>query len=328
MKKLYLITGATGHLGSVLLERLREKKENIRVLVLPGEESLIPDDVQYVTGDVRDADSLVPFFDRNGFDCVTLFHCAAIITILSNNSPALWDVNVNGTKNVLQKALETSVEKVIYVNSVHGIPEKPFPDVITESDVFSPDLVTGEYAKSKAEAATVALDYAAKGLNLVMVHPSGIIGPGDKYNNNFSVRTVKAMYNGQIPFIIKGGYDFVDVRDVVEGMLLCEEKGKPGESYILNGDYISIEKLMEITCALQNKKPKKLMIPEGIVKIIAPINEWCSAHFGNKKPLLTKYSIQTLHANGFFSHAKATNELGYHPRSIADSVRDTALEGN
>ena len=324
--KLYLITGATGHLGSVLLKRLQERKENIRALVLPGEEHLIPEGVECITGDVRDIESLVPFFDRKGYDCVTLFHCAAIITILSDNNPALWDVNVNGTENILKKALENNVEKVVYVNSVHGIPEKPFPEVITESDTFSPDLVIGQYAKSKAAAATIALDYAKKGLNLTMVHPSGIIGPGDKYNNNFSVRTVKAMYNGQIPFIIKGGYDFVDVRDVVEGMLLAEEKGKPGESYILNGDYISIEKLMEITFALQNKKPRKIMIPEFLVKVVAPINEWVSLHMGKKKPLLTKYSIQTLHANGFFSHAKATNELGYHPRPIADSVKDTALE--
>ncbi len=329
MRKLYLITGATGHLGTVLLSKLRSKKEkdyNIRVLVLPGEESFIPDDIECVTGDVRNIDSLDSFFDRTGYDYVALFHCAAIVTILSKDDSNMWDVNVGGSENIFKKALENNIDRVIYVNSVHGIPENPIPEIITEVTEFSPDLVNGQYAKSKAAAAALALEYVKKGLNLIMVHPSGIIGPGDIRDNNHSVRTVRAMYYGQIPFSIKGGYDFVDSRDVADGMILCLEKGRIGESYILNGEYISIEEMMEYIDELRDEKDKKWKaktVPDALVESFAPISEWFSMHLGNKKPLLTPYSVQTLNSNGFFCHEKASKELGYHPMPIKESIKDT-----
>lgn len=323
MSKLYLVTGGTGHVGTVLINELIAKNVSIRALVRPGRREGIPAGVDVYEGDITNLDSMRDFFQTSGFDSVTLIHCAALITITSRLNTQVWNVNVHGTENVMQLALNAAVDRVVYVSSVHAIPEKPLGQIISEVSSFSPELVHGQYAKSKAAAAQVALDYAKKGLNLSIVHPSGIIGPGDTNIRNHMIRTIHAMAEGRIPVGLKGGYDFVDSRDVVSGILSCEEKGRCGECYILTGHYITVLQLLNVVRKIHGKKERKIEIPYGLVKAIAPISEGAARLIGRKAPLFTPYSVYTLHTNGDFSHEKATRELDYQPRDIVDSIRDS-----
>ena len=323
MSKLYLVTGGTGHVGTVLINELLAKNVSIRALVRPGRREGIPAGVDVYEGDITNLDSMRDFFQTSGFDSVTLIHCAALITIASRLNTQVWNVNVHGTENVMQLALNAAVDRVVYVSSVHAIPEKPLGQIISEVSSFSPELVHGQYAKSKAAAAQVALDYAKKGLNLSIVHPSGIIGPGDTNIRNHMIRTIHAMAEGRIPIGLKGGYDFVDSRDVVSGILSCEEKGRCGECYILTGHYITVLQLLNVVRKIHGKKERKIEIPYGLVKAIAPISEGAARLIGRKAPLFTPYSVYTLHTNGDFSHEKATRELDYQPRDIVDSIRDS-----
>ena len=323
MSKLYLVTGGTGHVGTVLIKELLAKNVSIRALVRPGRREGIPAGVDVYEGDITNLDSMRDFFQTSGFDSVTLIHCAALITITSRLNTQVWNVNVHGTENVMQLALNAAVDRVVYVSSVHAIPEKPLGQIISEVSSFSPELVHGQYAKSKAAAAQVALDYAKKGLNLSIVHPSGIIGPGDTNIRNHMIRTIHAMAEGRIPIGLKGGYDFVDSRDVVSGILSCEEKGRCGECYILTGHYITVLQLLNVVRKIHGKKERKIEIPYGLVKAIAPISEGAARLIGRKAPLFTPYSVYTLHTNGDFSHEKATRELDYQPRDIVDSIRDS-----
>ncbi len=323
MKKLYLITGASGHLGYTLLKKLHAQKETIRVLVLPGEEMIVKDYAEVITGNVLDKESLRSFFDVSGYDSVTLIHAAAKISIESKQDDSVWAINVEGTKNVMDLALENKIHRVIYVSSVHAIEEKKYPEIIVEPTYFDKDKVYGQYAKSKAEAARVVLEYAKKGLPVSIVHPSGIIGPNDIFNRNHSVLTLKAMYKGTIPVATSGGYDFVDVRDVVDGILACEEKGRVGECYLLTGEFISVKDMLNTILALKNKKERNIIFPTAIAKVFAPLAEFFHGKLGNGKPILTKYSLYTLSSNVHFSHAKAEKELGYHPRDIKESIRDS-----
>lgn len=323
MSKLYLVTGGTGHVGTVLIKELLAKNVSIRALVRPGRREGIPAGVDVYEGDITNLDSMRDFFQTSGFDSVTLIHCAALITIASRLNTQVWNVNVHGTENVMQLALNAAVDRVVYVSSVHAIPEKPLGQIISEVSSFSPELVHGQYAKSKAAAAQVALDYAKKGLNLSIVHPSGIIGPGDTNIRNHMIRTIHAMAEGRIPVGLKGGYDFVDSRDVVSGILSCEEKGRCGECYILTGHYITVLQLLNVVRKIHGKKERKIEIPYGLVKAIAPISEGAARLIGRKAPLFTPYSVYTLHTNGDFSHEKATRELDYQPRDIVDSIRDS-----
>ena len=321
MSKLYLITGATGHVGTVLVDRLMKRHENIRALVLNSDTVQLPSGIDICCGDIRDRNSLLPFFQHSEYDDVTLIHCAAFITVATKYNPAVWETNVTGTNNIMDLALSYGVNRVVYVSSVHAIPERSFPEIISEVDSFSPELVHGQYAKSKAAAAQIVMDYAKKGLNVSIVHPSGIIGPGDIQQKNHMIRTIKALESGKIPVAIQGGYDFVDSRDVAEGILLCEENGKPGECYILNGHYITIKEMLNIIREIAGKNKTDIELPYGFVKTIAPIAERVSLLFSNSVPLFTPYSVYTLHTNGFFSHEKANREFGYSPRDIEESVR-------
>ncbi|MCR4722456.1 MAG: NAD-dependent epimerase/dehydratase family protein [Eubacteriales bacterium] len=323
MKKLYLITGATGHVGTVLVSELLDRNEHVRILVLPDHIDRVPSGVEICDGDITEEKSLIPFFDRDDYDYVTLIHCAAVITISSKPDPQVWNVNVNGTDNVMRQALKSKVDRVVYVSSVHAIPESPASGVITEVSSFSPELVQGQYAKSKAAAAQKVLEYAENGLNISIVHPSGIIGPGDIYKRNHMIRTINAMANGAIPVAIKGGYDFVDSRDVACGILACEKKGRSGECNILNGHYITVSDLLNTIRRIVGKKTVSLEIPYGIAKTIAPAVEFFAYTFNRKAPLFTPYSIYTLHNNGCFSHEKATAEFSYTPRNLEESIRDS-----
>ncbi len=322
MKKLWLVTGATGHVGTILVSVLQQRGEHVRVLVLPdniAEHS----DVGICEGDIRNRESLIPFFDRGDYDYVSLVHCAALITIASKHNPEVWNINVHGTNNVMSLARDTGVDRIVYVSSVHAIPERPADETITEVSSFSPDLVHGQYAKSKAAAAQIVMDYAKAGLNVSVVHPSGIIGPGDTLSRNHMIRTIHAIAEGKISVGLQGGYDFVDSRDVADGIIGCEEKGRPGECYILNGHYISVLELVNSIRRIQGKKAAGFEAPHAAAKMIAPAVEWVSRVFSKEPPLLTPYSVYTLHTNGRFSHEKATREFDYHPRPIEESIRDS-----
>ena len=323
MKKLWLVTGATGHVGTVLVSVLQQRGEHVRILVRPGRSVSECSNVEICEGDISNRESLRTFFERGDYDYVSLVHCAAKITIASKHDPEVWNINVQGTDNVMCLARDTGVDRIVYVSSVHAIPERPAGETITEVSSFSPDKVHGQYAKSKAAAAQIVMNYASAGLNVSIVHPSGIIGPGDTQFRNHMIRTIKAMAEGRISVGLQGGYDFVDSRDVVSGIIGCEEKGRPGECYILNGHYISVLELVNTVRRFRGKKPTRIEAPHAAAKLIAPIAEWFSNAVKKEAPLLTPYSVYTLHTNGCFSHEKATREFGYQPRPLEESIHDS-----
>ena len=192
MKKVYIVTGGAGHLGSTLLRKLEKSGREVRALLLPQEQ---PPEfargrggrIVFVRGDVRDADSLRPLFsgaegaEEQEF---LVFHPAGIVDISGEITPAMTAVNVGGTKNVIALCREQAHCRLVYVSSVHAIPEKGHRQVLEEVRRFSPDQVVGGYAKTKAEATQAVLDAAADGLDAVVVHPSGILGPYDSSRNH------------------------------------------------------------------------------------------------------------------------------------------------
>ena len=321
-RKLYLLTGASGHLGTALLDELLRRGERVRCLVLPGEENDIDNGAEIYAGDVRDEASLVSFFADASDYYTVLLHCAGRITIATRPDPLVWEVNVRGTENLLRRAFLAGVDRVICVSSVHAIPEGGRP-VISEVDKFSPELVHGQYAKSKAEAARLAMEYARAGLDLSIVHPSALIGPGDTKGTNHMVRTIRALAAGKIRAVPEGGYDLVDSRDVALGILSCADLGRRGECYILNGHYISLKDLLNTVSWLTGKDspPGGSVIPGSVVRAAAPVCELLSS--AREAPLLTPTAVRALLSNSRFSHKKASEVLGYRPRDIRESIRDS-----
>ena len=324
MKKVYIITGASGFLGNNIIRRLKQDNDNeIRAFVLNGEsiKSLENLKCKIYYGDVTKKESLSSIFENTYGKQVFVIHCAAIVYIKSKYNTFVYNVNVNGTKNIVDKVLEINA-KLIYISSVHAIPERPKNELITETTNFNPDHVRGLYAKTKAEAAAYVM-YAVKNknLNACIIHPSGIIGPND-FGNSHLTELVKEVSNGKLLACVRGGYNFVDVRDVADGVISACKNGTKGECYILSNKYITIKELTDLICGLQGRKKIKIVLPISFAKIIAPVFEF---YYNLKKqtPLFTKYSLYTLSSNANFSNEKAKKELNFKNRSMKDTIKDT-----
>lgn len=322
----YLITGATGHLGSQILKQLLDRgEEDIRALVLPGDQTSLPDQVEKAVGDVSDKASLASFFDYPDDQEVVLIHNAAVITIASKANDLLEEVNVKGVRNICEWAMSKNINRMIHVSSVHAIPEKGVEGKITEPDYYDPDLVVGQYAKSKAQASQDVLDYADRGLNVSIVHPSGIIGEGDLARNNHMTETIEKLSTGKFPVSVEGGYDFVDVKDVAKGILQCLDQGQAGENYILSGHYATIDEITQICADLLDKSPPKWSLPISVAEFFAPFAEKMIEWTGGK-PMYTPYSIYTLSSNADFSHQKATDHFNYQTRPLKETLKDVLTD--
>lgn len=325
MYSLYLLTGATGYLGGTVVKKLLDRGCRVRALVRPGSllTNRLPKQVERVEGRVDDPTSLERLFQGDLSDAC-LIHCAAMISIASGHSERLWQVNVEGTRNVMRLCMVHKVRKVVHVSSVHAIPERDEGLEMHEVSSFSPSAVVGDYAKSKAAASALVLEAAKAGLDVSIVHPSGIIGPFDCSGGSVT-ETIVSFCNGKLPAGIKGGYDFVDVRDVADGILACCDKGRPGECYILSNRYASVKEILDTLSRDLKKKPVRLFLPLRLLKPAAPICEWFSRI--RKKPLfLTPYSIYTLGSNALFSHEKSQPGAGLPPqRAERDAERHGAV---
>ncbi len=316
----YIITGAAGHLGGALLRLLESRDCEIRGLVLPGEKIHDTERIRCIEGDITKPETLNALFEGIVPEETALIHTAGIVDISGRVSSKIWEVNVCGTKNIISKCKEYGLKRLVYVSSVHAIPEKRKGVVLSEVDAFSPDLVSGVYAKTKAAATREVLGAVKDGVDAVVVHPSGIIGPYDDGNNHL-VQMVKDYIVGRIPACVKGGYDFVDVRDVAEGCVSAAENGQTGSCYILSNNYCEVKDLFSILRELTNGK-KLPILPIWMAKIAAPAFEW-SAQRKKTRPLYTSYSLLTLSGRDRFTHLKASNDLKYKTRDFKTTVKDT-----
>lgn len=329
-KDLFLISGAAGFVGNNLIRELNQTNAaaEIRALCLPGEStaSLKGLSCTIVHGDVTDPASLEKLFRIDTplrYAHTYVIHCAGIIEIRSKPNPALQTVNVEGTRNMLQKAsaLDPCLHpRFLYVGSVHAIPVKPNHAVMTEVDSFDPALVVGQYAKSKAMASALVTQQMHKGLDAVILEPSGIIGP-----QNYSPENMKELIyrvaTGRLRVCVPGGYDFVDVRDVAHGILLACRRGRSGQSYILSNRYITMLEICQTVCRLTGRKPIRVILPLWLAKLAAPL---CERYYDMRRqvPLFTKYAVETVETNANFSHEKATKELGYTVHTLEQTLSD------
>lgn len=322
IEEIYLVTGATGFLGREVVKKLVGLQKNIVGLRLPGDKAHLLPGVEYQMGDITKPYTLKKFFEMADGKKAVLIHCAGLVTIASEEERA-WSVNVDGTRNIVDLCEKYNIHMLIYVSSVHAIEEMAKGQIICETKKFSASKVKGIYGKSKAEAASYVQKASERGLHTVIVHPSGLLGPED-YSGSYMTEMIKAFCKGYFPCAVEGGYDFVDVRDVADGIIRCIEDGKSGETYILSGEYITIKKMFDILANVSGKHRVRGAVPIKVVGWIAPFCEKIGKAVGNPM-LITPYSVYTLGSNGNFSHKKAEDELGYLPRPIEETLADVAL---
>ena len=248
----YIVTGATGFLGGAVVRELISRGHSVTALALPEDPllPLLPEGAIVRFGDVTDRATLIPVFEWA--EGCRVIHCAGMVSVAAGQGEALGRINVQGTENIAGLCLEYGAKRLVYVSSVHAIPERPMGEVITEECRVSPELVHGAYAKSKAAATKKVLLAAEKGLDAGIVYPSGIIGPGDRGMGSMTVM-LRSFLRGRLPAGVCGGYDFVDVRDAAAGAVSCADSGRPGEGYILSGRYASIKELLTLAGRLSGR---------------------------------------------------------------------------
>ena len=315
---MWLVTGATGHIGNVLVRKLIERGEKVRALILPGEsvESISGLQVEAVEGDVLNLDSLFKSFE--GIRGV--FHLAGVISIMPGSNEFVRRVNVEGTKNILQVATEKRVMKLVYTSSIHAI-QRAEEGIIDESLPYDPDNPYGAYDRAKAEATLEVQKAAQAGLEAVIACPTGVIGPYD-FRGSLMGSVIRTAVEEKPTLYVDGAYDFVDVRDVADGLIAAAKHGKRGESYILSGHKISVRYLLETIREITGKRFFQMKIPFDLAKFVALFTPMYYS-VARVNPRFTPYSLEVLRSNANISHAKATRELGYKPRSLYESIKDT-----
>ena len=314
-----VVTGATGHVGNVLVRELVRRGQTVRAVVHPFEttEAIAGLDVEVVRADVREYCPLVPALA--GADVV--YHLAGIITISDGQARLLHEVNVLGARNVARACLEAGVRRLVYTSSVHALEEPPHGVPLCETTEFRPDALDGDYARSKARASIEIRKCVERGLDAVMAFPSGIIGPYD-----FRLSEMGHLFTdfarGRLKAYVDGAYDFVDVRDVVAGLILAAEKGRRGEGYILSGEKVSVKGLLALLEQVTGVRSEAQRLPLRIARLAA---RFAPAYYRLRraKPRFTSYSLRVLASNCLMSSAKASRELGYAPRPLAETIRDS-----
>lgn len=320
-----LVTGATGLLGGNLVRHLWSKGErDLRVLVRKDSKTLALDDlaVDRVLGDIRDRDSL----DRALSGVGQVYHCAASVSQWQGNRELNRKVNVHGTINVLDAGLKARVKRVVYVSTVDTLglssKENPADEEWPEHDSMA--KFKNPYADTKFEAEQEALKFLQKGLDLVIVKPTYMIGEWDIKPT--SGQMVVQVAKGRAPAYPGGGNNFVDVLDVCEGMALAMQKGKTGEAYILANDKgnLSYGEFFTIVAEVVGVKPPKFQIPYPAALLGGYFFDLAGRLF-RFEPDVNSVTARMGYAPHYFTCKKAIRDLGIPQSPIQGAVKRAAV---
>jgi len=301
-----LVTGGTGFIGSSIVRELLRANFEVRALVRRGSDTRNLDglDIERVIGDITDPESLA----RCVRGCTHVFHAAALYSFWVTQPGLIEQVNVDGTRNVLEAALEAGVERVVYTSSVAAlaVPQKGIP--VDESTPVDPKEIIGAYKKSKYAAEQVALGFAKKGLPVVIVNPSFPVGPRD-IKPTPTGETILDFVNHRLPAYVDTGINVVDVEDVAQGHLLAAEKGRIGERYILGGKNMSMKEFLGILAEITGIAAPRVRLPYGPLLALSYVNAgWC--RITKTTPRMTPDTIRMSRHYMYYDPTKAIEELG------------------
>ncbi|KAK8840290.1 hypothetical protein M9Y10_030845 [Tritrichomonas musculus] len=327
MSTLYLLTGATGFLGSEICAQLLKRGDDVRALVLPDDPAIedIPEEVEIIEGDlcnIKDCQAL--FKVKKGTKTICI-HCGGISSDRALFDKNMYETNVHGTKNMLTIARKhPECQKFVYVSNAGAIPELPKEEKIKEVSTYFPydqDKVVGWFNRTKAMASQKVANAARLfDLNTCIVLPTGIIGPNDRAIGQ-STRTIISIIKGEMKDAIDGSYNFVDVRDLAKGCILAADKGAKGESYILGNDEITLKKLCKLIENELNCETCKEFLPIEEAQEKARQMEKEAAMNGTKSTL-TSFQVYNLARNNEYDYSKARRDLGYITRSYKETICD------
>jgi len=310
------ITGANGLVGVNLALQLINQGHQVKGLYYHSKNGIESLNMLTVKGDINDYKAMESFVK----DTDVIFHCAAAITISNTPYKELYRTNVEGTKNVFNAALKAGAKTFVYFSSIHALEQKKG----VGCDEHCPlALHSGFlYEKTKALAQQWLQQQKDKGIKIVIINPTAIIGPND-YRPSLIGEFILNTARKKIPVLIKGGYNWVDVRDVVNTAINAVTRGKNGDHYLVGGQWeslINMTKMIEKT--IHEKIPVRV-VPLWLAWAGLPfLRFWSFIH--GKTPLYTSDSLKILNSsNKKINYQKAITELGHQPRPLENTLKDT-----
>ena len=312
-----VITGAAGHVGANLVRALLARGRGVRALLHVNRQAIKSLDVEIIEGDICDLTSLCSAFKGAG----EVYHLAARISPLMSEWRQVELVNVTGTRNVVEACLRCGVRRLVYFSSIHALAQEPMDAPIDESRPLAASQNCTPYDLSKAAGEKEVRIGIEKGLDAIIINPTAIIGPHD-YQPSYFGEVMLALAHRKLPALVPSGYDWVDVRDVVEGAIRAEERAPTGARYILSGHWVSIRDLSAMVEEFTGVPAPRLITPMWLARVGAPFVTAFDRLTG-KRPLYTSASLKALRGNRNISHERATRDLDYRPRPLQETLIDT-----
>ncbi len=304
---LALVTGGTGFIGSGIVRALLATGHEVRCLVRDGANvsnlSGLP--IEIVTGDITNIDSLA--LAMRG--CTQVFHAAALYSFWVSSLDLFEEVNVCGTRNVLQAALDCGVDHVVYTSSVAALAVPTSDDPVSEDMPVDPRIIIGAYKKSKYLAEQVALEFAHRGLRVVIVNPSFPVGSRD-IKPTPTGQMIVDFLNHRLPAYVDTGMNVVDVDDVAQGHVLAAARGKTGERYILGGKNMSMSEILGTLSRISGIPAPRVRLPYRPLLTMSYLNAaWC--RITRTTPRMTPDTIRMSAHKMYYDSGKAIRELGF-----------------
>ena len=274
-----------------------------RSLVHVNRQAIAGLDTEIVRGDVRDLESLCRAFQ--GAEVV--YHLAASISLSMDDWPRLEAVNVIGTRNVVEACLRCGVRRLVHFSSIHALVQEPMGTPVDESRPLAESRRCPPYDRSKAAAEREVQRGLELGLDAIIINPTAIIGPYD-YQLSYLGEALLSLAQGKLPALVTGGFDWVDVRDVVEGALRAEEQAPTGAKYLLSGHWVSLCDIAAMVAEITGMSSPGFVCPLWLARLGAPVVT-ALGHLNGKQPLYTSVSLRALRSNRHISHEQG------HPRA-------------
>ena len=314
-----LVTGANGRLGNVLIRQLLMAGHEVIGLIASGQEdvsSLEGLKLELVYGDIRKEESYLEVLDRVDW----VFHLAAVIRLHPDYDGSMFEINTKATKQLAKHCLDKRIKKLVYCSSHHALKMKPYNTPADEKRELATQEGT-DYHRSKAQAEVEVLKAVEKGLDAVIVNPGTIIGPYD-FEPSILAGALIDYYQGKIPFLMEGLSDYADVRDIAQAMIQAAQTGRKGERYLLTGWVLEMKDIPALLSKITGKKLPKRILPLWLMYSLLPFIQ-LGSRISGKAPLFTRDMLHSAQSNPLISHVKARKELGFSPRSLEDTFRDS-----
>lgn len=301
------VTGATGFIGGAVVRQLLAAGHHVRALVRPTSDTRLLDGLQVerVTGDLSDAEGLRQWV----IGCDWVFHVAALYSFWGHTWDDFRQANIEGTRRILEAAGEAGVPRIVHTSSIAALAVHEDGTPANEEVPSSLEDKVGHYQRSKYLGEQVALEYARRGLPLVIVNPSTPVGVGD-HKPTPTGRIILDFLRGRLPGYVDTGLNIVDVEDVAAGHLLAAERGKLGEKYILGGENLSLRQVLDLLAEISGRSPVKLRIPQWVAMSWAYVDVTVARLNRRYTPTATPEKVRLSRRAEYFDPGKAIRELG------------------